>query len=92
MPPSSKTDPMTTRTPPGPPPTVASLKAMGVTGAVVGCTNCRRDKILSFEALGVADDLAFPMIARMKLVCSHCGAAAPTVIPDWSGYRPSGGG
>jgi hypothetical protein len=80
------------RTSPGPPPTVDSLKAVGVKGVLVACLTCRRSGALSFERLGVAGAVSFPMIARIRLVCASCGAPDPNIMPDWSGYRPSGSG
>jgi hypothetical protein len=81
------------RQPPVPPPTIADLKAMGLTGAHVACTKCFRDRILTWAEISVPDATSFPQIASLRrFVCAACGAREYTMTPDWSAYRPQGGG
>jgi hypothetical protein len=77
------------------PPAIAQLKGMGVTGIRISCRayNCRREGRLAFDALPFPHDLRFPTIqASGRLICRQCGSRLVRVMPDWSGYKPQGGG
>ena len=80
---------------PGPGPTLRHLKSMGLTGARVDCTEpgCQHSGRLTWEALPFPDETPFPEIeASQRLRCSKCGSKRVTLMPDWTGYRPQGGG
>ena len=53
------------RPPPGPPPTIGYLRAQCVTRFRVSCTsnNCMHGSDMTFDALGMPDDVLFPSIA-----------------------------
>jgi hypothetical protein len=76
-----------------PPPTIAKLKSMGLSGFRVTCDlmTCRHSASLAFEAAGVDDSAAFPSISeRRRFVCSRCGGRAISIMPDWRGHKASG--
>ena len=78
-----------------PPPTIARLREMGVEGvfAVCGNADCRHSAPISFDVLGVQDDVFFPeIIRRRKFVCSQCGGRVASLTPDWRGLKASGMG
>lgn len=76
-----------------PPPTIADLKRDGLTGVFVTCTFCQRSKPLAWDDLGVADEALFPTVAdRRSFTCSGCGGRGVSIMPDWRGYKPAGGG
>ncbi|WP_298352984.1 hypothetical protein [Rhodoblastus sp.] len=82
---------MPNRAPQGPPPSIAHLKAQGVAGVSTFCRACGHSGAVAFDALGLPDDVLFPMIARARRFrCSACGARDCGVMPDWSGYRAPG--
>mgnify|MGYP005812628617 CR=1 FL=1 len=67
-------------------PTLASLRAQGVTRAQVYCLNpdCRRRGDVELAALGLPDDFVFAEIAGAgRLICKACGSRAVQVMPDW---------
>jgi hypothetical protein len=71
------------RTPPGPPPTVADLKAMGLTGADVTCTKCHRARLIVWGDIGLPDETPFPDVASLRrFVCATCGAREFTGTPE----------
>jgi len=58
-------------------PTIAHLKGHGLEGLLVTCANaaCLHSTPFPFDALGLADDVAFPSIARRRrFVCSRAAA------------------
>jgi hypothetical protein len=75
------------------PPTIASLKSMGVAGFRVTCAkaDCLRSALMTFEASGVADDAPFSSIKdRRRFVCAQCGGRAVTIMPDWRDHKAGG--
>ncbi len=75
------------------PPTIAFLRAQGVTGMRVYCRTgyCVRSARLAFEAIALPADLPFPAIERSgRLVCSACGGRIVSTMPDWP-TRSDGG-
>ena len=75
------------------PPTIAQLKAQGVTGFGVTCNSrpCFHSAYLTFDVAGVADGEEFPSItARRRFVCSACGGRSVRVMPDWRMHRAEG--
>ena len=76
-----------------PAPTIARLKAQGLTGVCPVCRACQHSGAVPFEALGLPDETPFPEIARARRFrCSSCGARDYAVTPDWQGYRAPGMG
>lgn len=76
-----------------PPPTIADLKAIGMTGVQVTCDFCQRSKAMAWDALGLPDEMLFPTIVhRRRFSCSACDRKGVTVVPDWRTYCPQGGG
>jgi hypothetical protein len=76
-----------------PPPTIAHLKAQGLTGVCPVCRACQHSDAVAFDAIGLPEETLFPDIARTRRFrCSACGARDCAVVPDWRGYRASGMG
>jgi len=68
------------------PPTIAHLKGHGLVGLFATCANaaCMHATPFSFAALGLADDVRFPTIARRRrFVCTQCGAMTVNIMPGW---------
>ncbi|MGB8278411.1 MAG: hypothetical protein WCF20_10845 [Methylovirgula sp.] len=77
------------------PPTIAHLKDHGLEGLFITCANphCLHAAPFTFVALGLADDLPFPSIARRRqFLCTQCGGRAVNVSPDWRAHRAYGAG
>ena len=75
------------------PPRIADLKAIGLGGVFVTCDFCPRSKAMTWDTLGLPDDILFPTIVqRRSFTCSVFERKARTVAPDWREYRPQGGG
>lgn len=75
------------------PPTIASLKRMGLTGVLPLCRDCRHSGAVAFEVLALPDETPFPQIlAARKFRCLECGSRDCRIAPDWGGYRASGMG
>lgn len=74
-------------------PTIADLKASGLTGVHTVCRACQHSGAVPFDVIGLADETLFPNIGRARRFrCSACGARNIAVVPDWSGYRAPGMG
>ena len=74
-------------------PTIASLKAAGLTGVLPVCRACHHSGAATFDAIGLPDETPFPRIARARRFrCSGCGARDYAVVPDWSRHRAPGTG
>jgi hypothetical protein len=75
-----------------PPPTIARLKSMGLTGFRVTCDlmTCRHSASLAFETAAIDDGAEFPSIDKRRFVCSACGGRAVHIVPDWRGHTASG--
>jgi len=74
-------------------PTIASLKAGGLTGVLPVCRACHHSGAVAFDAIGLPDDTPFPRIAgARRFRCSGCGARDYAVVPGWRGYRAPGMG
>ena len=69
------------------PPTVHEIRSQGPTGFVVTCDRCRHAGALSFDALAIPGNLAFPAIRQARrFVCTSCGGRAVHLMPDWRGH------
>ena len=76
-----------------PPPSIAHLKAQGVSGVSTFCRSCGHSGAVAFDALRLPDQMPFPMIASARRFrCSACGARNFGMMPDWTGYRAPGMG
>jgi hypothetical protein len=68
---------------------------MGLTGLTVTCSGaeCQHSTDMRFDDLGLADDVAFPEIKKLKrFTCPVCGSGRVTAMPDWTGHRAKGTG
>jgi hypothetical protein len=68
---------MPAKTPPPTPPTIAHLRAMGLTGLSVTCgrADCHHAVDLRFDALGQADETLFAeIVQRRRFTCTRCGS------------------
>lgn len=77
------------------PPTIASLKRIGVSRFRVTCgfAACRHSAHVTFEAAGVTDAVAFPEITeRRRFRCTACGGHGVFIMPDWSTHQVAGVG
>jgi hypothetical protein len=72
-------------------PTIAHLKAGGLTGVCPVCRACQHSGTVAFDVIGLPDETPFPDIGRARrLRCSACGARNCAVVPDWQCYRAPG--
>lgn len=56
-------------------PTIADLKASGLTGVYSVCRACQHSGAVAFDAIGLPDETLFPDIGRARRFrCSACGA------------------
>ena len=79
---------MREREPPLPPPTVGYLRGMGLTGLFVTCDRCQHSEAITFDALTLPADLAFPAVKQARrFVCSRCSGRAVFIMPDWRGHH-----
>jgi hypothetical protein len=61
------------KTPPAP--TIASLKAQGLTGVSPVCRGCHHSAPVAFDVIGLPDETPFPEIGHARRFrCSTCGA------------------
>lgn len=75
------------------PPTIAHLKAQGLTGVCPLCRVSGHSGVVAFDVVGLPDRTPFPDIGRARRFrCSGCGARDYAVMPDWQGYRAPGMG
>ncbi len=73
---------MKSKSAPGPPLTVGSMRQLGVRGLIVSCPNpqCRHDTI--FSADDYADKIEVPSFVP-RMVCGKCGGKRVDVRPNW---------
>jgi hypothetical protein len=70
-----------------PPPTIAHLKAQGLTSVCPVCRACQHSGAVAFDALRLPDETPFPDIGRARRFrCSACGARDCAVAPNWQRY------
>ena len=74
-------------------PTIAAMKAKGLTGVCPVCRACQHSGAVAFDAIGLPDETPFPDIClARRFRCSACGARDFAIVPDWQGYRAPGMG
>ncbi len=76
------------RTPPGPPMTLANMRAMGVRSVWALC-ECGRDVSVRVDRL--PGDLGVPAVV-CRLRCTVCGSRPKMTMPDWREERGVGMG
>lgn len=73
----------------------ANVEPLGVKGVRAECleTACRHVGLIPWKALPFPAQMSFPaIVATGRLKCARCGSRRVTIMPDWSGYKPQGGG
>jgi hypothetical protein len=74
-------------------PTIAHVKAQGLTGICPVCRACQHSGAVTFDAIGLPDRTPFLDIGCAKRFrCSACGTRDCAVVPDWRGYLAPGMG
>ena len=79
----------------GPLPTVGETRAQGIGAFSVTCGNpvCQHSIYTTFDAVAIADDVAFVSIPRYRrFVCVRCGGREVRVMPDWRQHLARGNG
>jgi hypothetical protein len=69
------------------------MQNQGVRAVRVFCIDrqCGHGGVVSFDALGVADDVRFPDLVRVRrFTCTACGGSKVSLMPDWPPYRARG--
>jgi hypothetical protein len=67
-------------------PTIATMKAKGLTGVCPVCRVCHHSASVAFDVIGLPDGTPFPEIGRARRFrFSTCGARDFAVVPDWRG-------
>lgn len=72
-----------------PPPTVATLRAQGVTGLRIACAGCDHTANVRWDIVIAKDAEPFPGI-KSRLKCSQCGSKRVSIMPDWPATGPGG--
>jgi hypothetical protein len=78
------------RSNPGPPMTLANMRANGARAVTATCEACRREADVNVDAL--PETVHVPQVAK-RLRCSACGGKAINTRPAWhtgpqKGFRP----
>jgi hypothetical protein len=69
-------------------PTIAAMKAKGLTGVCSVCRACQHSGAVAFDAIGLPDKTPFPDIGgARRFRCSACGARDFAIVPDWRSDR-----
>jgi hypothetical protein len=76
------------RSNPGPPMTLANMRANGVRAVIDTCENCNRSADVNVDAL--PETTAVPKVGH-RLRCSSCGGKKIATRPAWHTARDSWG-
>ncbi len=60
--------------------------------ATITCAGYHNNRVVPWATIGAPNETPFPELAHKLFRCAKCGTANYQVMPEWSGYRLTGGG